>query len=122
MGKGQMIRFWSQLLRFAQRQGFVVPASDYSEAAMIEGPVNWMPDVGFHTTHPVAVLDFASLYPSLIIAYNLCYSTLLHPDDLARLPADDVHSTQTVGGTYHFVKSHVRFSNSPGQTLAQTFS
>lgn len=27
------------------------------------------------------MLDFASLYPSIIIGFNLCYSTLLNPDD-----------------------------------------
>ena len=29
-----------------------------------------------HYTDPVLVCDFTALYPSLIIAYNLCYSTL----------------------------------------------
>ena len=33
------------------------------------------PQSGFHDD-PVVVCDFTALYPSLVIAYNLCYSTL----------------------------------------------
>ena len=44
---------------------------------------------------PVVVLDFASLYPSLYRAYNLCYSTLLHKDDAASLGPEHTFRTPT---------------------------
>jgi DNA polymerase zeta len=39
------------------------------------------PEAGYYKD-PVLVLDFQSLYPSMMIAYNLCFSTCigaLHP-------------------------------------------
>jgi DNA polymerase delta subunit 1 len=47
---------------------------------------------------PIATLDFASLYPSIMMAHNLCYTTLVNasemeglgltPDDVTKTPLD----------------------------------
>lgn len=39
------------------------------------------PVKGFHNKYPVICLDFTSLYPSIFMAKNICYSTLLPNDD-----------------------------------------
>lgn len=39
------------------------------------------PDTGFYSDN-VAILDFASLYPTIMMAYNLCFSTFIFNDSL----------------------------------------
>ena len=41
-----------------------------------EGATVLEPKAGYYDK-PVATLDFASLYPSIMMAHNLCYTTLL---------------------------------------------
>src|SRR5579859_577280 len=48
-----------------------------------------MPEVAYDTERPVLVLDFKSLYPSIIIARNLCFSTLLSRK--SDLPPESIH-------------------------------
>jgi len=56
MEKGQMIRFWSLLFRHCKRKGYVIPAARGGGAGMQLGAINWMPDVGYYTSDPIAVL------------------------------------------------------------------
>ena len=33
---------------------------------------------------PIATLDFSSLYPSIMMAHNLCYTSLLNPSSIQK--------------------------------------
>jgi DNA polymerase elongation subunit (family B) len=50
----------------------------YEGATVIE------PTRGYYDV-PIATLDFASLYPSIMMAHNLCYTTLLDKATIERL-------------------------------------
>ena len=43
-----------------------------------EGAIVIDPKRGFYE-EPIATLDFASLYPSIMMAHNLCYTSLVPP-------------------------------------------
>ncbi|VDN97005.1 unnamed protein product [Rodentolepis nana] len=114
--RGQQVKVISQLLRKAKEHGLLLPTQvpghgdEYVGATVIE------PRRGFYN-EPIATLDFSSLYPSIMIAHNLCYTTLLRPEDISaaggisnlcskyELGPDDYIKTPT--GSF-FVKKHIR--------------
>ena len=49
---------------------------DPNEGVAYEGATVLEPKAGYYDK-PVATLDFASLYPSIMMAHNLCYTTLV---------------------------------------------
>ncbi|KAB1274909.1 DNA polymerase delta catalytic subunit [Camelus dromedarius] len=88
LSRGQQVKVVSQLLRQAMREGLLMPVvkteggEDYTGATVIE-PLKGYYDV------PITTLDFSSLYPSIMMAHNLCYTTLLRPGAAQKLGYSD---------------------------------
>ena len=75
--RGQQIKVASQLYRKAFESNMIIPNMPKSETGeSYEGAIVIDPEVGFYEK-PIATLDFASLYPSIMMAHNLCYTTLV---------------------------------------------
>ena len=85
LARGQQVKFVSQLFRKALEQKLVIPnlTSGGSEE-QYEGATVIEPTRGYYDV-PIATLDFASLYPSIIQAHNLCYTTLLNKSAVEKL-------------------------------------
>jgi DNA polymerase delta subunit 1 len=98
----------SQLLRKAKQKNLVIPniKGQASGQDTFEGATVLEARAGFYEK-PIATLDFASLYPSIMMAYNLCYCTLVPPEDARKLnlPPESVNKTPS-GET--FVKPDVQ--------------
>ncbi|KAF3171679.1 DNA-directed DNA polymerase delta [Orbilia oligospora] len=101
LARGQQVKFLSQLFRKAGEQSLVVPNREQKggggDEEQYEGATVIEPTRGFYK-EPVATLDFASLYPSIMMAHNLCYTTLTkqeHMDKMGMKEGEDYHVTPT---------------------------
>ena len=74
--RGQQIKVFSQLTKKAREMGFMVPTIKYGAIPeeQYEGATVLDAQKGAYYT-PITALDFEGLYPSIIMAHNLCYST-----------------------------------------------
>ncbi|KPI85649.1 putative DNA polymerase zeta catalytic subunit [Leptomonas seymouri] len=80
--RGSQFRVEATLLRFAYRAKYAMLSPSLLQVhrqPRIECiPLVMQPKADLYRREdPIVVLDFRSLYPSIIIAYNLCYSTCL---------------------------------------------
>jgi DNA polymerase I len=64
---------------------------DISEAETIKGAIVLDPKIGL--TEDVVILDYKSLYPTIMMAYNLCYSTEIRDEQ----PPGDIITTPCGG-------------------------
>ena len=110
--RGQQIKVYSQMAKKARELNFVIPTfkrggetggtdpeDGYQGATVLEA------QTGAYYA-PITALDFASLYPSIMCAENLCYSTLVMNPKYDNLP----------GVTYETFGPH-RFAQAPAPSL-----
>ena len=76
--RGQQIKVFSQLTKKARELGYMVPTIKYGSLPEepYEGATVLDAQKGAYYT-PITALDFEALYPSIMMAHNLCYSTLV---------------------------------------------
>jgi DNA polymerase elongation subunit (family B) len=109
MRRGQTIKVLRQVLGHSKNKGMLLPHEVKNQAKYIGADV-LTPIKGFYDDY-VITLDFASLYPSIMIAHNLCFSTYMSHEEAKRslesgkLKEADI--TLTPAGHY-FVKASVK--------------
>jgi DNA polymerase elongation subunit (family B) len=76
--RGQGIKIFSAVLYYASQRDQILRVQEQMEGDTgYEGAIVLPPKIGMYLDQPVSVLDFNSLYPSNMIAYNLSPDTLV---------------------------------------------
>ena len=101
--RGQQIKTYNLISRFASAREYVLNVRDtgWDPDATYEGATVLDPVPGYYQI-PVATLDFASLYPSLMRGYNLCHSSLVLDPEFTNLPGVRYERYDIAGRTWTF--------------------
>ena len=87
--RGQQIKVFSQMAYKARQLGFIIPTfkkvPTTGEEDKYQGATVLEAQTGAYYS-PITALDFASLYPSIMCAHNLCYSTMVMDPQFDNLP------------------------------------
>lgn len=77
--RGQGIKIYSAVVYNASKRNQIIMTQDSVDGdASYEGAIVLPPKIGMYLEQPIPVLDFNSLYPSNMIAYNLSPDTLVY--------------------------------------------
>lgn len=102
--RGQQIKAFSQILKRARQEGYLCPTkTENKKDETYEGATVLDAQTGVYW-NTITCLDFASLYPSIMRAHNMCHSTVVLDPTFDDLPGVD-----------YFDVDGVRFAqNKPG--------
>lgn len=103
--RGQQIKVFSQVARKARELGFMVPTIRWGQGQQqaYEGATVLEAQTGAYYA-PITALDFEGLYPSIMMAHNLCYSTLVLDSKYDNIPGVTYESFTIEGKTFKFAQ------------------
>jgi DNA polymerase elongation subunit (family B) len=105
--RGQQVRCLAQLYRVCYDRDVVINVRRQAQSDSFQGAIVQEPIVGYYDK-VVIYQDFAALYPNIIRAWNLCYSTYIYPADLpAAIRAHEagnivIKRFEVGGGRFHY--------------------
>lgn len=86
--RGQQLKIYSQLMYYGKEWGFMIedpPPELLKDHGKYEGAIVLDPVSSFYTV-PIMILDFMSLYPSIMLQHNLSPNTEVFKDCFKNLP------------------------------------
>jgi len=87
--RGQQCKIFSLIIKESMETGYIIPVYEKKEIDnKFQGATVVTPKIGLHYD-AVAGLDFASLYPSIMMAYNMCYSTFIESKEMMKYVVDN---------------------------------
>ena len=104
--RGQQIKVFSQLCKKAREMGFMVPTIKYgvmSEDGYVGATVLEATKGAYY--NPITALDFEALYPSIMCAHNLCYSSyVMDEKNYGNIPGVTYEEFEVGDKTYKFAQ------------------
>ncbi|KAF8629703.1 hypothetical protein AX15_003320 [Amanita polypyramis BW_CC] len=114
IGRGSQFKVESFMFRIAKAENYVLLSPSKSDVGKQNAaecmPLIMEPTSAFYSS-PLVVLDFQSLYPSVMIAYNYCYSTCLgRINDLKSKNKFGVVDLNLPPGVFSMLKEHIQIA------------
>lgn len=109
--RGQQIRVHTQIAYETKKENFLIPTIDYKprddteDEEKFTGATVLDANPGAHF-EPIAGLDFASLYPSIMIAHNFDYSTIVETEEFDNLENITYETIKWEEGEVKFVQNY----------------
>ncbi|QIG59861.1 hypothetical protein [Dishui Lake phycodnavirus 4] len=104
--RGQQIKVFSQLIKKAKEMGFIIPVlrnGSQPDTGYVGATVLDAQSGAYYK--PITALDFEGLYPSIMMAHNLCYSSLVMDPKYENIPGVDYESFKVGDVTYKFAQN-----------------